>query len=108
VTAVPGETPRSPLTVEVPVLVTVEPPRTAKLDDVPSVGAVATAGTPRRAEKGATVLADTAADRLVVKRTMTMTSGIIKYAIFFTIGPHSLSLVRHVWRATNRTPPKAR
>ena len=37
--AVPGLTPRSPLTVLVPVLVTVEPPRTAKLCAVPSDGA---------------------------------------------------------------------
>ncbi len=38
-TAVPGETPRSPLTMVGPVLVTVEPPRTPKLSAVPNVGA---------------------------------------------------------------------
>src|SRR5271170_5623454 len=37
---VPGYKPRSPLIVVGPVLVTVEAPRTAKLDTVPSVGAV--------------------------------------------------------------------
>ncbi len=40
VTALPGLTPRFPLTMVAPVLVTVEPPRTAKLAAVPSVGAV--------------------------------------------------------------------
>ncbi len=37
----PGQTPRSPLTTDEPVLVTVEPPRTAKLAAVPSPGAMA-------------------------------------------------------------------
>jgi len=41
--ALPGETPRSPVTMVGPELVTVEPPRTAKLSAVPKVGAVATA-----------------------------------------------------------------
>jgi len=44
-TALPGLTPRSPVMMLEPVLVTVEPPRTAKLCAVPSDGAVwATAG----------------------------------------------------------------
>src|ERR1700692_2288674 len=38
--AVPGLTPTSPVTTVVPVLVTVEPPRTAKLRAVPIGGAV--------------------------------------------------------------------
>ena len=42
-TAVPGLTPRSPLTTVGPVLVTVEPPRTAKLPAAPSGGATAMA-----------------------------------------------------------------
>jgi hypothetical protein len=41
VTALPGDTPRLPVTTLGPVLVTVDPPRTAKLAAVPSVGAVA-------------------------------------------------------------------
>jgi hypothetical protein len=41
VTAEPGETPRSPVTTEEPVFVTVEPPSTAKLFVVPSGGALA-------------------------------------------------------------------
>ena len=44
VIAVPGQTPRFPWTVVEPVLVTVEPPRTAKLAAEPSVGAVAING----------------------------------------------------------------
>jgi len=39
VTAVPGLTPRFPTTIVGPVLVTVEPPKTAKLCAVPNVGA---------------------------------------------------------------------
>src|SRR5256885_2387695 len=41
VNAVPGLTPRSPVTVVAPVQVTVEEPRTAKLAAAPSDGAVA-------------------------------------------------------------------
>ena len=37
----PGQTPRFPLTTDEPVLVTVEPPRTAKLAAVPRSGAMA-------------------------------------------------------------------
>jgi len=44
VTALPGETPRSPLILLTPVLVTVEPARTAKLAAVPSDGALACNG----------------------------------------------------------------
>ena len=40
VTAVPGATPKSPVTTVGPVFVTVEPARTAKLCAVPSEGAV--------------------------------------------------------------------
>jgi hypothetical protein len=40
VMAKPGQTPRSPLTMVEPVLVTVEPPRTAKLSTAPSPGEV--------------------------------------------------------------------
>jgi hypothetical protein len=41
VIAVPGQTPKFPLTSDAPVLVTVEPPRTAKLPATPSPGAMA-------------------------------------------------------------------
>jgi hypothetical protein len=41
VTALPGLTPKSPLMTVGPVLVTAEPPRTAKAAAVPSEGAVA-------------------------------------------------------------------
>jgi hypothetical protein len=41
VIALPGHTPRSPVTTVKPVFVTVEPPRTAKLVAVPRVGAEA-------------------------------------------------------------------
>src|SRR5450759_4196886 len=44
VTALPDETPRFPLMPVAPVLVTVEQARTAKLEAVPSVGAVARRG----------------------------------------------------------------
>ena len=44
VTALPGLTPRSPVTMVGPVLVTVEPPKTAKLVATPSPGAVASRG----------------------------------------------------------------
>lgn len=44
VTALPGLTPRSPVTMVGPVLFTVEPARTAKLAAVPSEGAVANKG----------------------------------------------------------------
>jgi hypothetical protein len=44
VIAVPGLTPRSPESMLVPVLVTVEPPRTTKLPAVPRPGAVAAGG----------------------------------------------------------------
>ncbi len=54
--AVPGLTPRSPLTVEDPVLVTAEPPRTAKLAAVPSgtVAGPALASRPLTATTSAT------------------------------------------------------
>jgi len=46
--AVPGLTPRSPVMTLGPVLVTVEPPRTAKLWAVPSVDWAQTTATPQR------------------------------------------------------------
>jgi len=44
VTALPGLTPRSPVTMVGPVLVTIEPPKTAKLVATPRGGAVASRG----------------------------------------------------------------
>jgi hypothetical protein len=57
VTAVPGLTPRSPEMTLVPVLVTVEPPDTAKLAAEPRFGAVCARRLQKGAEKSAAVSA---------------------------------------------------
>lgn len=62
VTAVPGATPKSPVTTVGPVFVTVEAPRTAKLCAVPSVGAVP--------------WADACTDPAVIRRAVRIASGL--------------------------------
>src|ERR1700730_13318412 len=63
VTAVPGLTPKSPLTTVAPVLVTVEAPRTAKLSAAPSGTTTAVADRDvARSPKRINTAADAAAD----------------------------------------------
>ena len=77
-TALPGLTPRSPLTTVLPVLVTVEPASTAKLCAIPRVGAVAAdaaelvLGALQASEKakGTTIARRTASRRSLDARSM--------------------------------------
>jgi hypothetical protein len=74
VIARPGQTPRSPLTMVEPVLVTVEPPRTAKLAAVPSPGAIAASG-----------CADALIDRPANKRDIIRMIEIVRYFSLCTL-----------------------
>ncbi len=70
VTAVPGLTPTSPLMTEGPVLVTVDPARTAKLSAVPrpTVGSAAAAGpTPTTVIVSATAVTTLTAARRILR-----------------------------------------
>src|SRR4051812_2059744 len=79
VTALPGETPRSPVMVVAPVFVTVEPPSTAKLCAAPSVGAVSSSllACPPTGTAMATTKADVAIPQTSIRRVHVTKSNMI-------------------------------
>src|SRR5437870_104919 len=72
VTEEPGETPKSPLTTVGPVLVTVLPPRTAKLAAVPNAGAGAASADGRPDPRTTPAARPAPSGHLIPQRLLTM------------------------------------